>query len=385
MILTTLLLMQGQVLAPAETGEEGRGILPNLFSADADISLFGRFQQDFAFIEDDNFGTKDGSEVRRARLGAGGNLAEGLDWKMEVDFASFDGGGAAFTDAYLKFSNLPVGTLKVGHFKEPFSLNELTSSRFITFTERADTFAPGRNIGVMISDNNENLTWQAGAFWEAGETGNLETDNDTAFTGRVVFRPYMEDGGKRLAHVGLAISLRESESGGYGYSSRGGIHLLDGSTATTGYDAMGVGMLAADDGLTKIGLEAAIQEGPISGQLEFVQADGDDDSVTAWYLQGGYFLTGESRGYSASSAAWDRVKPNTPYGQNGNGAWEVAGRIGAIDLSEAAADNEATTMAIALNWYMTNYTRVGLDFYTTDSDALAEDVMGAVIRFGFDF
>ena len=79
MILTTLLLMQGQVLAPAETGEEGRGILPNLFSADTDIHLFGRFQQDFAYIDDDNFGTKDGSEVRRARLGAGGNLAEGLD------------------------------------------------------------------------------------------------------------------------------------------------------------------------------------------------------------------------------------------------------------------------------------------------------------------
>jgi hypothetical protein len=65
MILTTLLLMQGQVLAPAETGEEGRGILPNLFSADADISLFGRFQQDFAFIEDDKFGSPSCSFGRR--------------------------------------------------------------------------------------------------------------------------------------------------------------------------------------------------------------------------------------------------------------------------------------------------------------------------------
>jgi phosphate-selective porin OprO and OprP len=381
MILTTLLLMQGQVLAPAETGEEGRGILPNLFSVDTDLHLFGRFQQDFAYIDDDNgpTRTKDGSEVRRARLGASGNLAEGLDWMMELDFASFDGGGAAFTDAYLEFSNLPVGTLRVGHFKEPFSLNELTSSRFITFTERADTFAPSRNVGVMLSDHNENLTWQAGAFWEAGTTGNLATENDTALTGRVVFRPYMEDGGKRLAHVGIAISLREVDNGtsSYAASSNGGIHLLNKDVAFA--------TIAADDGLTKIGLEAAIQEGPISGQLEFVQADGDDDSVTAWYLQGGYFLTGESRGYDASNAVWDRVKPNTPYGQNGNGAWEVAGRIGAIDLSEAAANAEATTIAIALNWYMTSYTRVGFDIYSTDSDALAEDVMGAVIRFGFDF
>ena len=377
MILTTLILMQGQVLAPADTGEEGRSVLPNIFSADDHIDLFGRFQQDFAYVDDENFGTKDGSEVRRARLGAGGNLAEGLDWKMEVDFASFDGGGTAFTDAYLKFSNLPVGTLKVGHFKEPFSLNELTSSRFITFTERADTFAPSRNVGVMVSDNNENLTWQVGAFWEAGTTGNLETDNDTALTGRVVFRPYMEDGGNRLAHLGLSISLREAEGGAYGAASRGGVHLLDGAIVG--------GAIAADDGLTLIGIEGAIQEGPISGQFEFVQADGDDDSVSSFYLQGGYFLTGESRGYKASSGAWDRVKPNTPYGNNGNGAWEVAARLGSIDLSEAAADNEATTIALALNWYLTNYTRIGFDIYTADSDALADDVMAAVIRFGLDF
>ena len=229
----------------------------------------------------------------------------------------------------------------------------------------------------MVSDNNENLTWQVGAFWEAGKTGNLETDNDTALTGRVVFRPYLEDGVNRLAHLGLSISLREAEGGAYGAASRGGVHLLDGAIVG--------GAIAADDGLTLIGIEGAIQEGPISGQFEFVQADGDDDSVSSFYLQGGYFLTGESRGYKASSGAWDRVKPNTPYGNNGNGAWEVAARLGSIDLSEAAADNEATTIALALNWYLTNYTRIGFDIYTADSDALADDVMAAVIRFGLDF
>ncbi|MCH2100535.1 MAG: hypothetical protein MK209_01230 [Planctomycetes bacterium] len=377
MILTTILLMQGQILAPAETGEESRSILPNIFSADDHIDLFGRFQLDFASVDDDNFGTDDGSEVRRARLGASGNLAEGLDWKMEVDFAAFDDGGAAFTDAYLKFSDLPVGTLTIGHVKEPFSLNSLTSSRFITFTERATTFAPGRNVGVLLSDETENLTWHVGAFWNAGKTGNLETGNDTALTGRVVFRPYMEDGGNRMAHVGLAISLREEESEAYSADSDGGIHLLGGDVVS--------GQMAADDGVTLIGIEGAIQEGPISGQFEFVQASGDDDSISSWYLQGSYFLTGESRGYKTSSGAWDRVKPNTPYGNNGNGAWEVAARLGSIDLSEVAADNEASTMALALNWYLTNYTRIGFDIYTASSDALAEDVTAAVIRFGLDF
>lgn len=377
MILTTLILMQGQVLAPAETGEEGRGILPNLFSADDHLDLFGRFQQDFAWIDNDNFSSPDGSEMRRARLGVSGNLAEGIDFKMELDFAAANANGSSFTDAYIKFSNLPVGNMQIGHFYEPFSINSLTSSKYITFTERADNFNPGRNVGVMLSDNNENVTWQAGAFWNSPGNGALETDNDTAITGRAVFRPYMENGGERVAHLGIGLSLREQESGSYSAGSDGGIHQLPMDLA--------MGTIAADDGITLIGLEAAIQEGPIHGQLEFVQADGDDDSLSAWYLQGGYFLTGESRPYKASKGAWDRVKPNTPYGQNGNGAWEVAARLGAIDLTEAAANEELTSITLGMNWYLTAYTRVMFDIYSADADSQNDDVMAAVIRFSFDF
>ncbi len=374
MILTTLLMMQGPVLAPAETGE-GRLTLPNPLNADSDLSIFGRFQQDFAWIDDENFGTPDGSEARRARIGVAGNLAEGLDFKMEVDFASFNGSGAAFTDTYLKFSGLPLGKVQVGHFKEPFSLNELTSSRFITFTERNDTFAPARNTGVMLSDNTDEFTWQAGAFWETGK--NLDTNgNDTAFTARAVFRPTYADKGASLVHLGAAVSLRESESGAYGQDTTGGIHLLGGDLA--------MASIAADD-LTLIGLEAAWQEGPAHAELEYVMAEGDDDGFSTWYLQGGYFLTGESRGYKTSSAAFNRVKPNTPYGESGNGAWEVAARINAVDLSEGAANQEATQIALGLNWYLTSHTRVMFSVYSGDSDALAEDVMGAVIRFAFDF
>jgi phosphate-selective porin OprO and OprP len=376
MILTTLLLMQGQALAPAGTGEEAHPDLPRIlpFNTD-DLKIFGRFQQDFAWIDDSNDTTvRDGSEARRARIGMAGNLAEGLDWKMEVDFASFDGGGAAFTDAYLKFSNLGFGVLKVGHFKEPFSLNELTSSRFITFTERADTFAPARNTGIMASDATDELTWQAGAFWVTDKY--LDSGNDTAYTGRVVFRPYIEDGGRRLLHLGAALSIRENESGTLAGATNGGVHMGNNLTPAAAIAA---------DGSTLIGLEAAWQEGPANAQLEYIQADGDNDSYSSWYVQGSYFLTGESRSYSTSSGAYGRVTPNTPWGQNGNGAWEVAARIQNTDFSDGGANQEMQALAIALNWYLTSHTRVMLDLYSADSDALADDVLAAVLRFGIDF
>lgn len=378
MILTTLILMQGQVLAPAETGEEGRSILPELNLANTDLTLIGRMQQDFASIDDDNFNSRDAAELRRARLGVTGTLAEGLSFKMEANVAGGDDRGG-FTDVYLKFSNLPVGTVKVGHMKEPFSLSWLTSSRFITFAERAETLDRGRNTGVMLSDSNENLTWQVGTFWETDSDGDSNGwGSDASLTGRVVYRPYMENGGERLAHIGLGLSLREEEDGVLSASDKGGVHLLAMPLAS--------GAIATSDGSTLIGIEAAIQEGPIHGQFEYVMADGDDNSLSAWYLQGGYFLTGESRGYKTGSGAWDRVKPSTPYGQNGNGAWEVAGRLGAVDFSEGgSADAELTSITVALNWYLTNHTRIGFNLISADSDEVADAVTAAVIRFGIDW
>ncbi len=378
MLLTTLLLMQGQVLAPAENGEGSPVDWSKLFPAGPEsVTIMGRFQQDFAWIDDDNAPfSPDGSEARRARIGIGGDLAEDLKFKMEVDFASFNAGGTAFTDAYLQFTNLAFGSVKIGHFKEPFGLNELTSSRFVTIVERADTFAPARNTGIMAADSTDQMTWQVGAFWETDK--HLDSGNSAAYTGRFVFRPMMEDKGKSLIHLGGAISIRENEAGAFTADSSGGVHLLNKDQI--------MGTIAADD-LTLVNLEAAWQEGPVHAQAEFSFADGDDDSFTSFYVQGGYFLTGESRGYKASSAAFSRVTPNTPWGGSGNGAWEIAGRVQVSDFADGPgnAGQEMTAIAVALNWYLTSHTRIMFDVFSGDSDALGEDVLAGVVRFGIDW
>ncbi len=45
--------------------------------------------------------------------------------------------------------------LRVGHFKEPFSLQFQNSSNFISFNERSvlEVFDPGRNSGIMLNGN----------------------------------------------------------------------------------------------------------------------------------------------------------------------------------------------------------------------------------------
>ncbi|MBP1690355.1 MAG: phosphate-selective porin, partial [Deltaproteobacteria bacterium] len=80
-------------------------------------------------------GTDTGVEFRRARLSIGGLVYKSIDFKFEYDFAD---GTPAFKDVYMGMNKLPlVQYLRVGHFKEPFSLEEVTGDDLITFQERA--------------------------------------------------------------------------------------------------------------------------------------------------------------------------------------------------------------------------------------------------------
>jgi GNAT superfamily N-acetyltransferase len=101
-------------------------------------------------------------EFRRAGLYASGTLWKDYLLKAQYDFA---GGDADWKDVYLGMENIPVvGTLLVGQMHEPFSLEELTSSNYITFMERSlptGAFALSRKTGIRASDAvlSKRMTW----------------------------------------------------------------------------------------------------------------------------------------------------------------------------------------------------------------------------------
>ena len=123
----------------------------------ASLKLGGRIMLDHAWFSDDS-GAEDGTEFRRTRLMLSGKVNQ-FEWKTQYDFARGDdsdgndkGNRPAFKDVYVGVSGVPyAGALRVGHFKEPFGLEELTSSKYMTFMERSLTsaFAPSRNVGLM--------------------------------------------------------------------------------------------------------------------------------------------------------------------------------------------------------------------------------------------
>ncbi|MCH7892381.1 MAG: hypothetical protein IH921_12845 [Gemmatimonadetes bacterium] len=61
------------------------------------------------------------------------------------------------------------------------------------------SFDEGRNVGVAThGSRGDKLNWGFGAFYEADDFGKIVDDDRVNITGRAVFRPRYEDGGKRL-------------------------------------------------------------------------------------------------------------------------------------------------------------------------------------------
>ncbi|MEE8467162.1 MAG: porin [Planctomycetota bacterium] len=358
---------------------------------DTTIKIGGRTMIDFAGFSGDDFedatgiSLDDGAEFRRARLYVLGTIYGNIDFKAQYEFATGIG-DTAFADVYIRFQDL-YG-LQVGHFKEPFGLEQLTSSRFTTFMERtlgSDALTPVRNMGMAImhpfSDAQQG-TWSVGLFRDTNSFGTDLGDGELALTGRVTYLPYSDADDSHLVHVGAAFSQRDADDDEERFVTRPGAHLLDPFVNT--------GLFPANS-TTQYGLEAAWVHGPFSLQGEYFAASTDTDSgdadQSAYYLQASYFLTGEHRTYKRSSAAFGRVTPTAKFAKGqGGGAWELGLRVSHLELEDTAFfSDEQDNVTLGLNWHLNRGTRIMWNYTRADLDSVDEQVDMLMMRFQIEF
>ncbi|MEE9348872.1 MAG: porin [Flavobacteriaceae bacterium] len=327
----------------------------------------GRIMADHAFFSQNNdlttaFGeleTKNGTEIRRARLFFSGTLNKNVEFKLDF---GFEGGVVAFKDMYIGLKKVPViGNIRVGNVKEPFRLEMLTSSKYITFMERSllSDFAPTRNNGILIFNEfaNKKVGFQAGLFRNADDkTANDKKANDGyVFTGRITGLPINNKDNKQLLHLGVGYSYRKPDTKEYKVSSRPEAHLSSQKYISTG---------AIDnvDHINLLNLEAAFVTGSLSFQGEYLAAKVnaiENYNFSSYYGQVSYFFTGESKKYKSSYAGFDRIKPQQNFGNGGAGAWEVALRYSNSDLTNAAIlGGEQSDITLGVNWYLNPSTRI---------------------------
>ena len=342
----------------------------------------------------------DGVALRRGRLGIEGTMFKNTFYKFEYDFTRGATPAGGVTDAFIGYQFSKPFSVKVGAFKEPFSMEEATSNRYTTFIQRnmaVDTFVDNLNTYKLgIGANYSAERWQTGVSLQTeanglGKQGSLatgvETQNrgsgsgDTSWevNGRATGLPWMESKTKFL-HVGASgsyISLNNNytsdgsfNNGGITFANSLGANVDRTALLTTGALTNGskntAGTFSADR-VIRGGLESALVYGPFSAQAEYIQANvsgkgykADSQSLDGYYGYMTYFLTGESRNYKSKTGAWDRIKPSHNFDLKGGlGAWELAAGYDYMNLNtQVIHGGRAATAKFGVNWYPNSHVRV---------------------------
>ncbi len=358
----------------------------------------GRIQEDFIGASVDKPLAKiyDGVETRRAYLGVSGTIYDNIEMALQYDFAPAT---AKLRDGYVGVKTDFVN-VRVGHMKEPFSLEQLTSDLNTTFMERSlgDKFAPGYQTGAMLFQDvlESRATYALGVFKTTDDQGKGQAEgNHFNVTGRLTGLPYAD--GDDLIHLGLAGSLRKPEGDSVAYSAKPEANLANALIKTTVTQTLPDGtkkdINIVSDQVTLMGAEAAAVFGPASLQGEYMMADvssdtSDDPKFTAWYILGSYFLTGEHRPYKKAAGAFDRVKPEANFlgKDNGPGAWELALRYSSMDLDKGNVHGgKLNDITAGVNWYLNPNTKVMFNYVNADVKDLDARANIFETRFQVDF
>lgn len=357
------------------------------------MKVRGRLQADYNAIDQDFriTGRPDVSaaEMRRARLGVEGVVFYTVEYKFEVDFAN---DAVSVKDAYIEYTGLADGLgLRFGNYKTFNTMDDMTSSRFITFMERAalvEAWGFDRQIGAAAIYATDHFTISGGIF--GPPVANEETWLEDVKTGaaRVTFAPINRDvnGVHQVVHLGASWRTREGAEHDradpldpfsdefFRYRARGAdLHLADRFISTP----------QIFDRDTFWGIEGAVIWGPwhVVGEYTQLKADvsqlfvGPDPTYEGWYIETGWFLTGETRGYSEGEFGRPKVKNPVIGGGKGTGwgAWQIAGRYDVLDLTDKATAiptcslcGEQATWLIGVNWWLNDYMRFQFNYNESD-------------------
>ena len=336
------------------------------------------------------------SRVRRIRLGAEGTIPGGFGYKFEMDYAN---GNVGFGDAIISYA--PSGkpySIAIGNQETLNGLEQITSSRFTSFMERAafdDAFINTRRIGLNVGYVNSagDLRLNAGLFAGHSIDGTFDNESWIAAT-RAVYAPLL--GGNQF-HFGANFQHRKFQSNNNGgtasssgqastnqlaryrarpFTQTTDVRFVDsGNFAAKSDDIFGLEFggifkslhIAAEGQYLKsnaygagdtLSFSAGNNLNRFPGDTVTVLVPDGDPSYWGGYLEAGYFLTGETRGYK--NATWDRTKVLKPFSKGGWGAVQLNGRFDYLDLDdngvmEGFNNNFQTGTFAASN----NYTRGG--------------------------
>jgi phosphate-selective porin OprO/OprP len=391
-------LAEAAPAAPDSTAKvewkSGKGLIFTTADKAFSAHIGGRVYWDNYWATSDDYDsevTEDASFFRTIRLEVDGTMFTNAFYKIQVDFI---GAEVALKDVFMGLKKLgAAGTFTAGHFKQPIGLEELTSSRFTTFMERAlcsQAFAPSRENGFMV--NNNFLTdGMLGVFasiyrYSTSDQGNVTDDGSTSFAFRIAAFFLEDKDQNRVLHVAFGYTYVTAIDNTFRFRARPGVGNIARFVDTDGFTANDASVFNA---------ELLFHWKALHAQLEFYGVETSDvteASFTGWYVEVGYFIVGGKRHYSTDKKQVERphIDQNFHAGGGGPGAWQVAFRYETIDLTDAGiAGGVQDQITVGVNWYWNPHMRVMFNYIWADISDGGPEGEGELnifaMRFQFDF
>ncbi|GAB6196052.1 OprO/OprP family phosphate-selective porin [Lysobacter xanthus] len=379
---TLALALLAALAAPAAHAEVAIDVIH-----DSEVTFEGLVQADGNWFNADvanlNSDALDGTEtefsMRRAELVLKGKGPGNYEWVL-----GFDARANKFLDANVKykFGNDANKFVQVGQFKQPNSLEELSSTKnndFIAKASITNTFAVARRLGGAVSYGDVNWGVTA-SYFERELTRNLAHGNGYGVRG--TWAPIND--GDNILHLGLSYVDMDTDGDTVRLRARpladfAGARLVD--TGATG--------LRNADRMAVAGLEGLYATGPFKVQAEYMRASvdryatgftaqpGGSYDASGYYIQGVWNITGEKFGYKAGV-------PTTPLPNNpGAGMFQLGLRYDHIDLDDGdvtpgatptsapvvtgVLGGEQSSWTIGANWYWRSNFKFMLNYVKVDS------------------
>ncbi|MBI2899828.1 MAG: hypothetical protein HYY17_06565 [Planctomycetes bacterium] len=376
------------------------------FEAHVGGRLLAHYRMDFGLPESPRR-SSDSFFLRQARLEMSGTFFKDFEFKVQTDFPTGSSSTATGTlqDAFLGWKHFPEASILIGQFKEPFSQEETTSTRFIDFVERSvlNRLAPARDIGLMLHGRffDGLFAYEAGVFNGQGRAvADANDEKDVAVRLRV--SPFARTEMEPLK------GLRLGFAGTWGIQDGASIDGLDFTSTELVVKFLDATAGSIDGLRSRYGLELSWIYGPVSLRAEWARRTDEVDlgplederiPIDAWYVAATWLVTGEKKPLEG------RLVPDRPldFDGGGFGAVELAFRVAQFRVDDALFDmgaaavagnaGDVLTVTFGANWYLTRNFRISPNLvyekYGDDVDfgggRLEDRAWGFVTRFQIDF
>ncbi|MFT3931137.1 MAG: porin [Spongiibacteraceae bacterium] len=323
--------------------------------------------------DSDGIDNNAGTEMRRGRIYLQGKVMK--DWQYKFELELFGTTGTELTDGYVRYNGFkPFDSVNplavtVGHFKIPFSFEQLMADKDLSLMERSlpNGFLKSRAPGLMVSSNGEHWSAAAMAFGEQlySNTTSPQQDEGGGASARITWAPIVSE--NSALHFGLSEEYVAP-------TQRVGAEITSFSTRPeshmTSLSLISTGNISGDVSKTQLlGAEFAATYRSLTLQSEYIRTTverdvGTDPVFSGWYAQGAWMITGENRPYDVGGGIFKGISPAHPIGTGGSsflgkGAWELVARYSTMDLSDDnISGGRERNATLGLGWYANNFVRI---------------------------